>query len=301
MAANVPYLKYLQNLRESPSKYSASKASPTKGIVSKPMKADLEVYDDDPLERQRDLIQRIKMDDDTKYGMIEEMNTSRALTTEDGTPVTLEEALELEAADELEAAEAEKVSPPSGGLMSPDEELGEVVDEGATEVDSTPSGSYEGDAELGAYSNTIAILQDDTEFMTQLASMTEKYPGLTEREIFMVAAKESSVGTDMGSAGNMFQILGTPAKEAGIDLKKLNKSSNMTDHLKALEMYLDRWGYDGDAALGLLVAAPGYRNAAPDTVVYKKGSKQLEKNPKWAGADGNATVASITEFYRGQE
>ena len=251
------------------------------------MKADLEVYDDDPLERQRDLIQRIKMDDDTKYGMAEEMNTSRALTDEAGNPVTLQEALDAE--------EAETVSPPSGGLMSPAEA------ETAPEVDSTPPGSYTDDAELGAYSNTIAILQDDTEFMTQLTSMTEKYPGLTEREIFLVAAKESSVGTDMGSAGNMFQILGTPAQEAGIDLKKLNKSGNMTDHLKALEKYLDRWDYDGSAPLGLLVAAPGYRDAAPDTVVYEKGSKELKKNPGWAGADGNATVASITEFYRGQE
>ena len=286
MAANVPYLKYLQNLRESPNKYSALQASPTKGIVSKPMKADLEVYDDDPLETQRNLIQRIKMDDETKYGMMEEMNTSRALTDEAGNPVTLQEALD---------AEAEAANPPSGGLMSPAET------EAAPEVDSTPPGSYTDDAELGAYSNTIAILQDDTEFMTQLASMTEKYPGLTEREIFLVAAKESSVGTNMGSAGNMFQILGTPAQEAGIDLKKLNKSGNMTDHLKALEKYLDRWDYDGSAPLGLLVAAPGYRDAAPDTVVYKKGSKQLKKNPGWAGADGNATVASITEFYRGQE
>jgi hypothetical protein len=291
MAANVPYLKYLQNLRESPNKYSVLKGSPTKGIVNRPpAKADLEVYDDDPLERQRDLIQRIKMDDDTKYGMMEEMNTSRALTTEDGTPISLQQALE-----EIEADKTEKAGPPSGGLMSPE---GEEV---TPKVDSVPSGSYEEDAQLGAYSNTIAILQDDTEFMTQLASMTEKYPGLTEREIFLVAAKESSVGTNMGSAGNMFQILGTPAQEAGIDLKKLNKSANMTDHLKALEMYLDRWDYDGSAPLGLLVAAPGYRDAAPDSVVYEKGSKELEKNPGWAGADGNATVASITEFYRGQE
>jgi hypothetical protein len=289
MAANVPYLKYLQNLRESPNKYSASKAAPTKGIVSKPMKADLEVYDDDPLERQRDLIQTIKMDADTKYGILEEMNTSRALTDEAGNPVTLQEAIDAE--------EADAASPPSGGLMSPAGAEAET----APEVDSTPPGSYEGDAELGAYSNTIAILQDNTEFMTQLASMTEKYPGLTEREIFMVAAKESSVGTNMGSAGNMFQILGTPAQEAGIDLKKLNKSGNMTDHLKALEKYLDRWDYDGSASLGLLVAAPGYRDAAPDTVVYEEGSKELEKNPGWAGEDGNATVASITEFYRGQE
>jgi hypothetical protein len=287
MAYNVPYLKYLQNLRESPNKYSALQASPARGILSKPMKANLEVYDDDPLEVQRDLIQRIKMDDETKYSMMDDMNTSRALTDEAGNPVTLQEALDAE--------EAETVSPPSGGLMSPAEA------EAAPEVDPTPPGSYTDDAELGAYSNTIAILQDDTEFMTQLASMTEKYPGLTEREIFLVAAKESSVGTNMGSAGNMFQILGTPAQEAGIDLKKLNKSGNMTDHLKALEKYLDRWDYDGSAPLGLLVAAPGYRDAAPDTVVYEKGSKQLKKNPGWAGADGNATVASITEFYRGQE
>lgn len=289
MAANVPYLKYLQNLRESPNKYSASKASPTKGIVSKPMKSDLEVYDDDPLERQRDLIQRIKMDDDTKYDMVGEMSTSRALTDEDGNPVTLQEALDAE--------EAETANPPSGGLMSPAGAEAET----APEVDSTLPGSYEGDVQLGAFSNTIAILQDDSEFMTQLASMTEKYPGLTEREIFLVAAKESSVGTNMGSAGNMFQILGTPAEEAGIDLKKLNKSGNMTDHLKALETYLDRWDYDGSASLGLLVAAPGFRKAAPDAVVYEKGSKELKKNPGWAGVGGNATVASITEFYRGQE
>ena len=209
MAANVPYLKYLQNLRESPNKYSALQVAPTKGIVSKPMKSDLEVYEDDPLEIQRDLIQRIKMDDDTKYGMMEEMNTSRALTDEAGNPVTLQEALEAE--------EAEKVSPPSGGLMSPAEA------ETAPEVDSTPPGSYTDDAELGAYSNTIAILQDDTEFMTQLASMTEKYPGLTAREIFLVAAKERSVGSDMGSAGNMCQILGTTAEGAGMDLKQLKR------------------------------------------------------------------------------
>ena len=299
MVTDVPYLQYLRNLRESPNKYSASKASPTKGIVNRPMKADLEVYEDDPLEKQRDLIQRIKMDDDTRYAMMGEMNTSRALTTEDGTPVTLDEA--LRAIEAEEGGESEVATPPSGGLMSPDGESGDVEVDQAPEVDSTPSGYYGDDIQLADFSNTIAILQDDTEFMAQLDGMTEKYPGLTEREIFLVAAKESSVGTNMGSAGNMFQILGTPAKEAGIDLKKLNKSANMTDHLKALEMYLDRWGYDGGAALGLLVAAPGYRDAAPDTVVYKKDSKEIKKNPGWAGADGNATVASITEFYRGRE
>ena len=35
--------------------------------------------------------------------------------------------------------------------------------------------------------------------------------------------------------------------------------------------------------------------------VYKEGSKELEANPKLAGEDGNATVGSITKFYRGDE
>ena len=154
------------------------------------------------------------------------------------------------------------------------------------------------DPVLGPFKETISNLKSDEEFMTQLNKMTDKYSGLTEREIFMVAAKESGVGTNMGSAGNMFQILETPAKEAGIDLKKLNKSDNMADHLKALEKYLDRWGYDGDAPLGLVIAAPGFRNASPNTVVYEAGSKEARANPKWLNARGDATVASITEFYR---
>ena len=62
-------------------------------------------------------------------------------------------------------------------------------------------------------------------------------------------------------------------------------------------MYLDRWDYDGEASLGLLIAAPAARNASSDYVVYKKGSPELEANPKWAGPDGNATVESITNFY----
>ena len=140
--------------------------------------------------------------------------------------------------------------------------------------------------------------------MTQLNSMTEKYPGLTEREIFMVAAKESSLLTNP-KADNMFEIKSVAADDMNkegfaIDLKKLNKSKNPTDHLKALEKYLDRWGYDGKAPLGLVIAAPGFRNSSPDTVVYEAGSKEAKANPGWLDSSGNATVASITEFYRGQ-
>lgn len=277
--SKVPYLAYLKTLRESPDKRAAAQAAPTKGIVEKPIKADLAVYEKDQDEITADLIKNVKLDEETMMMLQEGQRSNRALTTDDGTPITIDEANKM--------MEAEESTPPSGGLMSPPAE-------------DTPPAVDSEDPVLAPFQNTISILKDDTEFMTQLGNMTEKYPGLTEREIFMVAAKESGVGTNMGKVGNMFQILDTPAKEAGIDLKKLNASDNMTDHLKALEKYLDRWGYDGKAPLGLVIAAPGFRNASPDTVVYEAGSKEAKANKGWLDSSGNATVASITEFYRGQ-
>ena len=277
--SKVPYLAYLKNLREAPDKKAAVQAAPSKGLGGQRLaKADLAVYEDGPEEILAQLARDIKMPEETKMKLFENQRSNRALTTDDGTPITLDEANAM--------MEAEESAPPSGGLMSPVEE-------------DTPPAVDSEDPVLGPFQNTISILKDDTEFMTQLNSMTEKYPGLTEREIFMVAAKESGVGTNMGKAKNMFQILKGPAEEAGIDLKKLNASDNMTDHLKALEKYLDRWGYDGKAPLGLVVAAPGYRNASPDTVVYEAGSAEAKANPGWLDSSGNATVASITEFYRG--
>lgn len=278
--SKVPYLAYLKNLREAPDKRAAVQAAPSKGLGGQRLaKADLAVYEDGPEEILAQLARDIKMPEETKMKLFESQRSNRALTTDDGTPITLDEANAM--------MEAEESAPPSGGLMSPVEE-------------DTPPAVDSEDPVLGPFQNTISILKDDTEFMTQLSSMTEKYPGLTEREIFMVAAKESGVGTNMGKAKNMFQILKGPAEEAGIDLKKLNASDNMTDHLKALEKYLDRWGYDGEAPLGLVIAAPGFRNASPDTVVYEAGSAEAKANPGWLDSSGNATVASITEFYRGQ-
>lgn len=278
--SKVPYLAYLKNLREAPDKRAAVQAAPSKGLGGQRLaKADLAVYEDGPEEILAQLARDIKMPEETKMKLFENQRSNRALTTDDGTPITLDEANAM--------MEAEESAPPSGGLMSPVEE-------------DTPPAVDSEDPVLGPFQNTISILKDDTAFMNQLSSMMEKYPGLTEREIFMVAAKESGVGTNMGKAKNMFQILKGPAEEAGIDLKKLNASDNMTDHLKALEKYLDRWGYDGEAPLGLVIAAPGFRNASPDTVVYEAGSAEAKANPGWLDSSGNATVASITEFYRGQ-
>ena len=169
-------------------------------------------------------------------------------------------------------------------------------------IPNRPKGAeYFFDKDLEGFSDTIKELKENERFSAKLTELSEKY-GISEREILMVGAKESSLMTNP-AAKNMFQILAAPAKEAGIDLKKLNKSKNPVDQLNALEKYLDRWNYadyNGSVPLGLLIAAPSARDKDKDFVVYREGSKELEANPKWAGEDGNATVESIIKFYRGE-
>ena len=281
-AANVPYLSYLKNLRDNPNKYSAQKATPLRNvIVTDPRTAKAAVFQDTNEDAMKDLIQKTKVKESVRQAMLPpspEGASNRALTDDEGNIVTLEQ---------VEAG--------SQGLMSPTSE----DDLGIKDSDKVfEEGNFKTDPILGDFTGTIDILQKNTEFTTKLSTIAEKY-GITEREILRVAARESSLLTDP-KAKNMFEILGTPAEEAGIDLDKLNASTDPVDHLDALEMYLDRWDYDGEASLGLLIAAPAARNASSDYVVYKKGSPELEANPKWAGPDGNATVESINKFYRGE-
>jgi len=289
--SRVPYLAYLKNLREAPDKRAAMQSSPTKGLGGKKSsKADLAVYRDDPEEILSRLIQDIKMPEEMKMEILEGQRSNRALTTDDDTPITLDEANAM-----MEESE-DKPTPPSGGLMSPESETVE------------PS-SYEEDPVLKPYSTEISNLKSNDRFTTKLSEMLEKYPGTTEREFLVALAKESSMGKNMGSLGNAFQIqekveVGgefVPNEKAeGINFEALKNSTDLADHLEAFDTYLSNWGYDGSATIGLMLAAPGFRNASPDTVVYEKGSSKLEANPGWAGPDGNATVASITEFYRGR-
>jgi len=282
MSVNVPYLNYLKNLRDNPNKYSAQKATPLRSvIVEDPRVMQAAVFQDSNEDAMEDLVKKTKVKESVRQAMMppsEEGPTNRALTDDEGNIVTLEQ---IEAGSE--------------GLMSPTSES----DLGVTDPDKVfEEGNFKDDIILGDFTGTIDILQKNTEFTTKLSTIAEKYD-ITEREILRVAAKESSLLTDP-KAKNMFEILGTPANEAGIDLDKLNASTNPVDHLDALEKYLDRWNYDGKASLGLLIAAPAARNASSDYIVYKKGSAELEANPKWAGPDGNATVESINKFYRGE-
>jgi len=147
-----------------------------------------------------------------------------------------------------------------------------------------------------------ALLRDKA-FMNQLTLMQDKYPKLTSQEIFSVIEGESSFRTsvinpDTGAKG-LFQITPKAAKEAGINFSKLEKMSP-AEQLKEYDKYLQRWGYDGSYSLGILQAAPSYREASEDTVVYtkkSKGGKVFELNPSWFNQDGVATVGSINKYY----
>ncbi len=153
-----------------------------------------------------------------------------------------------------------------------------------------------GELPLGA----DVLLQDD-DFMGQLSLMQGKYPGLTQQEIFDVIKGESGFRTDVVNSGGykgLFQIGKTAAKEADIDYANLEKMSAV-DQLKEYDKYLERWGYDGTYSLGVLQAAPSFRNSSDDTVIYtkKKDPKVFKLNPSWFDEDGNATVASINKYY----
>lgn len=147
-------------------------------------------------------------------------------------------------------------------------------------------------------SSADKLLQDDA-FMNQLALMQDKYPALSQQELFDVIKGESNFKPDIvNSAGykGLFQIGKEAAKDAGIDYANLEKMSP-ADQLKAYEKYLDFWGYDGSYSLGILQAAPSKRNASSGTIVYKAGSKEALANPGWLDANGNATVDSINKYY----
>ena len=144
-------------------------------------------------------------------------------------------------------------------------------------------------------------LTSDPEFMSVLTSMKEQYPGLTDRELFLVIKGESSFKTtaknDSGARG-LFQIMPDSAKDAGVDYDNM-LSLSAADQLREYKKYLDFWGYDGSYSLGVLQGAPAYRNAAKDTVVYEVGSPAWEQNKGWrSSGDGPVTVGSMDAYYK---
>ena len=247
-----------------------------------PKKKDLPIYDKDPIEESLENIstgsKASEATRDEYSRVLGEANTSRALTDDTGKPVTVDEANESIEADSASARES------SFGLM-----------ERSTEYDNPV---------LKDFSSEIEQVKNNTRFMNKLSEMQDKYEGLTEEEIFIALGRESSFGKNMGSIGNAFQIKetidGKPNKKAeGIDFEALKSSTDLADHLEALDTYLSNWNYDGKPSVGIMLAAPSKRNAKPSTVVYKKDSLAAQENPGWTDSTGKATVQSINQYYRG--
>lgn len=144
-----------------------------------------------------------------------------------------------------------------------------------------------------------AFLKNDEAFMTRLNQMIEKYPGLTENEVFNIIKGESAFdprATNKSGATGLFQMMPDSAKEIGFSTAEILEMAP-AEQLAVYDAYLARWGYDGSYGLGVLQAAPAYRKASPDTEIYKKGSAAWKQNPGWRGKDGRITKRSIEAYY----
>lgn len=143
-------------------------------------------------------------------------------------------------------------------------------------------------------------LQQDEAFMANLTRMKKKYPGLSEKEVFKVIEGESAYNpkakSEAGAVG-LFQIMPEVLGELGYTPTEVI-NMEPAEQLLVYEKYLQRWNYDGDTGLGILQAAPAYRDADPDTVIYKKGSKAWEQNKGWRSrGNGDITKRSIEAYY----
>ena len=144
-----------------------------------------------------------------------------------------------------------------------------------------------------------ASLEGDTAFMTRLNQMTKKYPGLSKEEIFNVIQGESGFdpkAKNKSGATGLFQIMPDVAAELGFSTDEIINMAP-AEQLAVYDAYLDRWDYDGSYGLGILQAAPAYRNASSNTEIYKKGTAAWKQNPGWRDKDGRITKRSIEAYY----
>jgi len=143
-------------------------------------------------------------------------------------------------------------------------------------------------------------LRSDTAFMSKLKSMEERYPGLTEGEVFKIIDGESAFdpkAVSEAKAAGLFQMMPDSLAELGFTSQEL-LDMKPTEQLGVYEQYLKRWDYDGSYGLGIVQAAPAYRKSAPETVVYKKGSAAWKQNRGWRSSnDGPITKRSIEAYY----
>jgi len=142
----------------------------------------------------------------------------------------------------------------------------------------------------------------DEEFKKNFNMVLNRYPGLTRYEMLRMIDGESGMNPSAQNkdslAAGLFQITPKVAAELGFTTDEI-KNMPASEQLLVYERYLDKYDYDGSYSLGILQAAPAKRNASPNTIIYRKGSKAWKQNPGWRDSKtGHVTKASIDAYYR---
>jgi len=165
-------------------------------------------------------------------------------------------------------------------------------------------------ARMKQYSTpTMKDLEKDRTFMDGMGRLKKAHPKLPEQAFKNIIAGESAGDTSArnedSGAVSLWQITPTALKDLK-ELKKVPQELTLSkirgmdagQQMDLYSTYLDRWGYDGTQSLGVLQAAPGYRNSSLSTVIYKKNSKAWDQNPGWRPSNnGDITGQSIDDYY----
>lgn len=142
-------------------------------------------------------------------------------------------------------------------------------------------------------------LKNDPEFQAKLAEMKEKYPGLTDQQIYNVIGGESGynwAATNPSGATGGFQFMPKTAEGLGYSTAQI-QAMTPAQQLGVYDKYLSSNGYKG-GPLGIMQAAPAYAGASGNTVVYGVGTAAWRQNPGWRPAGGGGiTVNSINHYY----
>ena len=187
-------------------------------------------------------------------------------------------------------------------LYKQNQELRSQIEETLTEVEDSSLRPKTYEQVMGElkHPEKAETLRADPAFMAKLANMQEKFPGLKEQEVFKIIEGESrynpTAKSEAGAVG-LFQMMPETLAEIGFTPDEVI-NMEPTEQLSVYESYLKRWDYDGSFGLGIVQAAPAYRKSSPNTVVYKKGSKEWKMNPGWRSANnGDITKRSIEAYY----
>ena len=141
---------------------------------------------------------------------------------------------------------------------------------------------------------------EDPSFSRMLGDIA-RYYGIPIQDIITLMDKESSFdptaeNPDSGAYG-LFQFMPQYVDRLGITPQELVEA-NPQQQLELFHRYLELHNYQQGDKLGIIWAAPAFKDRSDDTVVYEKGSPAWRDNPAWRPPGGGSiTVGSINRYY----